>query len=121
MDKIGWKVVYKNSGGSLQSAVVVGDWCLGYEIGKRTTGRGDTPVLAFRSRESARLFKHSNCWSGGHVFKAKLDNPRPQKLVAEPTYPHTFKAFWEQGLAASNRQAPTGTLACNAITLLEPA
>ena len=117
---IGWKVVQEYSDGTLGSAVLCGDWAVTYEIGARTTGRKGTPVLAFRTRRQARRFKKFAALYYPCLFKARLENPRTQDFIAPVTLTEEFAAFWG-GDHSSAIGAPTGTLACDSITLLEPA
>ena len=119
--KIGWKVVTKRDSGELTSAIIgVGAgsaWCVTYTVGKPTVGRDGTPVLAFRTRQQAQAFKSR----GQPIFKAQLDNPRPQSWIASSHRPSTFRCFWRSTSQDRYGFAPDGTLACDAITLLEPA
>ena len=120
MDKIGWKVVRKNPDGTFGSAVLLEAWSRPYAVGLRTTGRDDTPVLAFRTRQAARSFRPSDIKEEFPVFKARLENPRTQTEIALPWVGEGYAAFWE-GCPKEVFSAPTGTLACDSITLLEPA
>ena len=120
MDKIGWKVVNRYYTGSLRSAVAIGTWSRTYAIGERTVGRDGTPVLAFRTRQAARDFYAHTALSNLRVFKAELDNPRPQDRISEPFIQMDYAAFWA-GVEVGSMLAPYGTLACDAITLLERA
>lgn len=120
MDKMGWKVVYRNGDGALESATAVGCWIRAYATGERTVGFNDTPVLAFRTRQAARGFQRQFTLKAKvHIFRAQLENPHPQEHVAICN-PHKFKGFWD-GKPDFAVDAPDGTLACDAITLLEPA
>lgn len=116
---IGWKVVNECANGDFTSAIMFSSskWCVLYVVGKPTTGINGTPVLAFRTREQARIFK---AW-GQPVFRARLDNPRPQKWIATYYHPSTFAHFWLSKAQRRFSRAPEGTLACDAITLLERA
>jgi hypothetical protein len=116
MDKAGWKVV-RERGGELQSAVVLGPWNCTYAVNQRVTGHAGTPVLAFSTRKAAREFRF---WEGHRVFKALLENPRLQRYIAFPWELGGFEDFWTN-LRGPSRFAPEGTLACDSITLLEPA
>lgn len=116
---IGWKVVSYDKKGGLQSARMMkgrGGWGVSYAVGKRTVGKRGTPVLAFRTLGAAHGF------SGDVIFKAELENPRPVVTLAFWLAPESFVAFWKSGKEAGPEWAtPFGTLACDAITLLEPA
>ena len=116
---IGWKVVTKHIDGKLTSAIIrpASPWCATYVFGKPTTGRDGTPVLAFRTRQQARQFA-----AGGQlVLKAELDNPRSQGWVATYYAPQSFGRFWRSKNQNRYSRAPSETLACDAITLLERA
>ena len=118
MNKIGWKVVRENADGAFVSALNHGTvWSCQYAVGQRTVGRAGTPVLAFRTRKAARKFALSSAFP---VFRARLENSRRQKCVAVPWCSSLFEAFWAGG-PQERRPAPDGTLACDAITLLERA
>ena len=118
MDKMGWKVVRKNNDGSFESAVVSGKWSRPYATGSRVVGLKDTPVLAFRTRQTARDFYRFG--ASQIIFRALLENPQSQDFIADPFFPLEFHRFWRGG-HTDNFPAPDGTLACDAITLLEPA
>ena len=123
MNKAGWKVVRERDGAFCSAVFSVGPWSCRYAVGKRTVGINGTPVLAFRTRYAARRFRGYNLIPGASlaVFKAKLENPRPQPSIASPALPGLFKQFWEGIFYNLPPPAPDGTLACDAITLLEPA
>lgn len=124
MDKVGWKVVCRAKNGHFQSARIKKSWwCISYAVGKRSTGRHGTPVLAFSTRADARVFKDRE----DLIFKANLENPRPITRIAYWLRVASFASFWylEGRKARWKKQngvgsyAPDGTLACDAITLLE--
>lgn len=123
MGKTGWKVVKKRDEAFCSAVFPIGPWSCRYAVGERTKGLNNTPVLAFRTRQAARNFRHHNVLpGGGHiVFKAQLENPRPQYTIAATSRPEAFRDFWRGTLFYSPNIAPDGTLACDAITLLEPA
>ena len=118
MDKIGWKVVEKKTDGRLTSYVLTDSvWTVEYQVGKRVVGRNGTPLLAFSSRAKARAFGHN-------VFKAQLEGTRPVETIMYADMSHLFGRFWTAPNTLdwpSSTQPPDGTLACDAITLLEPA
>lgn len=119
---IGWKVVCKLNDGSLGSAVQLAGWSRLYAAGKRTTGLDGTPVLAFRTRAAARRFQPRLAHATFPLFKARLENPRPQPRIAPPWVEKGYSLFWEGTLPyPEDAESPDGTLACDAITLLEPA
>ena len=119
MNKIGWKVVAPGKNGGFRSAITThGDlkWVRPYAVGQRTVGCEGTPLLAYRTRRAARAFFSGSGYY--RVFKARLENPRPQKRIAPPFCVSAYKKFWT-GSLNYEVDAPTGTLACDAITLLE--
>ena len=113
---IGWKVVRKAPGGTFSSAVAIRAWSRRYGIGERTSGHRGTPVLGFRTRQNARDFRRIYRL-GDYVFRARLENARSQKTVSTT---EEFSQFWA-GTERFDTIAPDGTLACDAITLLERA
>ena len=120
MNKTGWKVVKRADNGDFKSSRIMKGWrwCVSYGVGKRSTGRHGTPVLAFRTRANARRFKDF----GDLVFKATLENPEPIDSLEYYIFTQNFAVFWKQVKARQGpADAPDGTLACDAITLLERA
>lgn len=123
MRKIGWKVVKPRDEAFCSAVIKNGPWSCRYAVGERTTGRTGTPVLAFRTRDAARRFKRTHVLQGqGHVvFRARLENPHPQSVIVPVYWPYVgFRRFWD-GDPYEATSAPDGTLACDAITLLERA
>ena len=116
---IGWKVV-KKTGTGFKSAVVEGPWMCTYVINEPTEGHKGTPILAFSTRRQARALR-GDADHGLRVFKAEMKNPRPQRQIAYPWSWDEFEKFWQDGRCRTTLSAPNGTLACDAITLLEPA
>jgi hypothetical protein len=117
MNTIGWKVVSRNADGTLGSAICRGLWARVYTVNQRVTGYAGTPVLAFSTRKAARSFKY---YRSHRVFKALLENPWQRRYIARPWEPGSFEGFWASSNLAPHH-APDGTLACDAITLLEQA
>ena len=118
MEKLGWKVVRRDDNGDFQSSRMRKSlgWCVPYKVGVRSTGCHGTPVLAFRTRATARNFQGI----GDLLFKAGLENPRPIERLENWLHPEAFSSFWKQK-GRGVLIAPDGTLVCDAITLLEPA
>lgn len=125
--QMGWKVVRRNLNGDFQSARINAffmgmprycNWSVIYKPSFRSTGWQGTPLLAFRTRAYARSFKDKD----DIVFRAELENPRPIDQISYWRDPEGFASFWNRPDEQHTCwYAPPGTLACDAITLLEPA
>ena len=122
MNKTGWKVVSRSVSGDLISARIPQDsaWCVTYPVGVRTEGRAGTPVLVFNSQRAAKEFAYSR----QPIYKARLENPRRIRSLVQIWNRQFFGRFWRREETPdwdSIFSSPPGTLACDAITLLEPA
>ena len=118
-ETIGYKVVRQRERYGTRSlvsgAVYDSDWIVAYAPGFPSYGRGGSPLFAFDSLPHARAFAREQPLNRCQVWKANLRRPKVRKRLASWVY--NYLSFWA-GRRRNTFQAPAGTLACEAITLL---
>lgn len=122
-----YKVVRKTNTGGHESAMAYGVLRRAYSTNEWTRGHRGTPVMAFRTFKEARRFKAGRYRL--EVWKAKAVRPRTLSLVSSlavfsilPFWKRIAgKQWWRLDWVDDSRNAPGGTLACEAIKLEAPA
>ena len=117
-----WKVVRKSSFDSLQSAVTCGPLCLPYQVGESTRGYPGTPCLAFDNLSDAIEFAE-HCVSSS-VYRCTAKRVRKVSFLASlGGSSGKLISFWKDPKEVRRRGnwilSPSGTVACDEITLLE--
>lgn len=99
--------------GDYCSAIVNGNACLPYVMGKRTYGYEGTPVLVFRRASAARHYR--SIWSDRDILVGKAGKPREQSRVSIVGLTSRFLTFWKRGgedqSSWTSQEAPAGTYA----------